>query len=149
MDQRGHYRRWIAAFSSLSGVVLALGFASPGANASCGDWLAHPDETTAMRVSNRAVASRHSERDPAAVEKLDAPSKLPLSRPCHGPYCRSAPYDPAPTAPASLHSQIEKLAIFTDSNLGLVARRQVNSGGDSGAHPLRGFPTRIEHPPRA
>jgi hypothetical protein len=29
-----------------------------------------------------------------------------------------------------VHSQFEKLALFTDGNLDLVARRQIHSGGD-------------------
>jgi hypothetical protein len=149
MDQRGNYRRWLSAIGSLLGVVLALRLGSPDAKASCGDWLAHPGHKMTMRSSSRGDANRYIERDPSAVDKLDASSKLPISRPCHGPYCRSAPYNPAPTGPANVHFQIEKLALVTDSSLDLVARQHVHSGGDLGAHPLRGFPIRIEHPPRA
>jgi hypothetical protein len=73
---------------------------------------------------------------------------VPLSQPCHGPFCRSAPSQPAPTAPSNVIPQVEKLALCGQVDYALATLRLSPFRDEADAQPLRGYPKFIDHPPR-
>jgi hypothetical protein len=75
----------------------------------------------------------------------DEPSPIP----CDGPFCRSAPTKPVPTAPPSTVNPSDKLLASSRDVLCDPLGGWSFLRGDASAHTLRGFPVDIEHPPRA
>jgi hypothetical protein len=146
MNQRDNRRTWTAAFCSLSALTFALVVEVSRADASCGDWLAHTGNMPALE--NRATGKEKNSRDRSATQNLTRSSDAPLSRPCHGPFCRSAPSQPAPTAPSNVFPQVEKLALCGQVDYALAALRLSPFGDEAEAQPLRGYPKLIDHPPR-
>jgi hypothetical protein len=142
------YRRLRAtAFWSLVGFVAMLACGASRADATCGDWLAHAGEMPALHTGE--TVDEKKSRDPSSTSQRDRSRSLPVSKPCHGPFCRSAPSQPAPTSPANAFPQIEKLALFGEAVLNLTQCGQLIFGDEANAHPLRGFPALIDHPPRS
>jgi hypothetical protein len=146
MKERHSCRCWIAAFCSLSSLAFALAFDPLYADASCGDWLVHTGEMPGAhsREAND-VTHRH---DGSATSNRGRSSDDPLSQPCQGPFCRSAPSQPAPTAPSNVIPQVEKLALCGQVDYALAALRLSPFRDEANAHPLRGYPNLIDHPPR-
>jgi hypothetical protein len=145
MCPRDYPRHWFTLIFSLLLAALWQLASAPRADASCGDWLAHSGEMSAAR-DHRIDSSSHV--DPASANQRHRTTRLPLSKPCHGPFCRSAPPQPAPTAPASVSFATDKLALFGCSEPLLAGSRQFYQDNESDALPSRGFPARIDHPPR-
>jgi len=147
MDDRVRRCRWFAATCGLVSFIMLQSLGAWRAEASCGDWLAHAGDTFADSGSE---AARHSQSGgQSSAKQDDRSSRLPLSKTCHGPLCRRAPSQPAPTAPANVLSHGDQLALS-----GLVQSPspkcpKFDLGGESEAHAARGFPARIDHPPRA
>ena len=115
---------------------------SSSANASCGDWLAHPDDAGAASSN---IDGEGQTSAGAAAESRRAPSG-----PCHGPHCSKAPTAPLPpSAPINFSNSGEKLGVIAsvagDEDEG--SDFGVFSGDDACAY--AGYPQRIEHPPRA
>jgi hypothetical protein len=140
------YRLWSVNVCGLLSLVVLQVVGVSRARASCGDWLAHPGESR-MAANDKAV----SQQQPAeqSVLKQDRGSKrLPISKPCNGPYCRSAPFHPVPAAPVSISLQSDRLALFRHVDVELTPRAQFHFGGQLDACASRGFPSRIDHPPR-
>jgi hypothetical protein len=133
-----------ALYTALIAAALPV-FAVSRAEATCGDWLAHPSATAMSQYEHldHSTAATH----PSSNDQRRS-ARLPLSKPCHGPLCRSAPSQPAPPAPANISFQTEKLALFEIVDTYLADCRRFYNGDDSQSHPLRGFPPRIDHPPR-
>jgi hypothetical protein len=119
--------------------------AATSANASCGDWLTHSGD---MRSSRDHQVDGMTQTDPASANEQHRSDKLPLSKPCHGPLCRSAPAQPAPTAPASVIFSSDKLALFGSTETLFTDCRRFYQVNELDAHATRGFPARIDHPPR-
>jgi hypothetical protein len=146
MNQRNYLRPWTTALCSLLGCVVAQWFGVTSADASCGDWLAHTHDMAAMHGGDDA--NRQHRRDQASVNNEARSSDHPVSKPCHGPFCRNAPSQPAPPAPVNINLHVEKLVLCGLADLNLTGCRQSQFGGETDAHPLRGFPNLIDHPPR-
>jgi hypothetical protein len=117
------------------------------ADASCGDWLAHPGTAVNMDVDDHA-AGANSGSQPMKMGSGSS-RRLPGSAPCSGPFCRNAPQQPDPTVPASISFQTDKIALSYHAGAQLPERLQFYRQGEPEPHPARGFPSRIDHPPRA
>jgi hypothetical protein len=83
----------------------------------------------------------------SASDEVPSP-RLPISAPCSGPFCRSAPAQPAPAAPVTVSSTNDRLAVNGDFRMTLFDGWTFFSGDDSDSRPTPGFPQRIDHPPR-
>jgi hypothetical protein len=147
MDGCVQNRSRFAALCGVLGVVLLQALIAARAEGSCGDWLAHAGEMPAIDIRATDVEKKVPGR-PATSNRARS-NDSPMSQPCHGPFCRSAPSQPAPPAPANFFSQFEKLALFAKHGLDLSECKDHAFGREADAHPLRGFPILIEHPPRA
>jgi len=135
----GPPRRWRAMIASAMLAVVALVGHGTVASASCGDWLADPSHSMAVAI-------------PTSQEPADIPERLADRAggpaPCHGPLCRQAPDQPAPPLPATISVRIDKLGIAAPPAVDDPEARQFGLSPESEAHSARGFPLRVEHPPR-
>lgn len=118
----------LAAFTSVAG-------------ASCGDWLAHPNQPA-------ATAPASSETFPVA-DSSAVTEKSPLRAPCNGPLCRQAPDVPTPPAPANVLVHVNKLLVANGAFIGDPQADRFGRAFDGDAYPADGHSLRIEHPPRA
>jgi hypothetical protein len=117
------------------------------AHASCGDWLSHsPGDMRPMGSGLESWADGHATR--LAETESGTANHLPHSKPCEGPFCRSAPALPLPAAPARIVTPTDKLAVMSSDAERSSADNHSYFAVELGAHASRGFPTRIEHPPR-
>jgi hypothetical protein len=98
-----------------------------------------------MSAGDAATAHEHSA--PLSFTN-DQKSRLPISKPCNGPYCRSAPFQPLPASPVSVSPQSDRSALFGHADLQLTTREQYHFAGEPNACSMPGFKVRIEHPPR-
>jgi hypothetical protein len=112
--------------------------------ASCGDWLEHDPIALGRVAVDRSTAGPLS----AIGTNLKADDKgMPLV-PCNGPFCRQAPPLPdAPAAPVAQWSTVEH-AVLSGSSTGVSISRPDLLVNNEDARPAKGFPTRIDHPPR-
>jgi hypothetical protein len=117
------------------------------AGATCGDWLAHPVGDTTM-TDGGATGPQQQGSGGAARDERDS-QRLPGSGPCRGPHCERAPLQPTPAGPAIVTFPVERLAVVGRAEARPNVRRQFFVGGDADVRPDRGFPQRIDHPPRA
>jgi hypothetical protein len=114
--------------------------------ASCGDWLAHapvPPSTTALRdrgSDSAPIAGRTS----SGVDR----QQLPLL-PCSGPSCRSAPPIPDLPLPPLTTISLAEFAIASSTTPALAGMQPLGIAASVDARCTRGFPERVEHPPRA
>jgi hypothetical protein len=110
-----------------------------GARASCGDWLAHPNHA-ASDGSERAETKRSSSEKPLSTS--------PTRRACDGPHCQQAPAQPPPVVPLSISAPCSKVGVFVRHAAFLDLRQHFTTCFESDVRAARGFPTRIDHPPR-
>jgi hypothetical protein len=119
---------------------------APHACATCGDWLAHPLDGN-KSSDDAASTSMHSTVAPSSLQ-LGLDDK-PISQPCHGPNCRSAPPPRTPAAPLVISFHSDQLAIAVGCQWLSTPPAHFSRGNESVAHAALGFWPRIEHPPRA
>ena len=114
-------------------IAVLPGLIASSANATCGDWLAHSDDDG---------GSAHSRRD------VKRESAKPTTAPCRGPYCGKAPLSSAPISSVADATAASKQLVA--SHLGWRDRLAPSFTGphDNGPLPRRGFPARLECPPR-
>jgi hypothetical protein len=146
MRYRVHHRLGSAV---VCGLLCVLAFQSVGGSrvrASCGDWLAHPGETP-MSATN-AVTSEAQITSETTSAVHSSGTRLPQSKPCNGPYCRSAPFHSTPTSPVSVSWPTDRLAVYGYAELQLAICSQFHRACEPHAFPAPGFKARIEHPPR-
>jgi hypothetical protein len=146
MDQRLRCSWWSPLAALLSLLTLQV-VAVSRADASCGDWLAHSGTAVNMDVDDHAPGA-NSGSQPMKMGSGNS-RRLPGSAPCSGPFCRHAPQQPDPSVPASVSFQTDKTALTYFAGARLAEHLQFFRQGESDPHPARGFPTRIDHPPRA
>lgn len=118
-------------------VALADVAGTSSAVASCGDWLSHREE-------------RKSESSPAvAIQLGNYSNDRSPTTPCNGPNCRRAPSHPAnPTTPAINPPGPESALLGNTAALRLYTLPDsLTSAVEVG--PAKGFPSRIDHPPRS
>lgn len=136
-------RRAAQSLTLLVGGFFLLG--TTEAQATCGDWLAHP-----VAGHEAAVATQGRQETPpsAAMTSVDAtPPPAERRSPCQGPGCRSLPeYPVSPPPPPSSPSDDQQACtgriIDLSSPLSGVFCRGSN------AAPRAGFYPRLEDPPR-
>jgi hypothetical protein len=114
--------------------------------ASCGDWLAHAGPSRAQ-ADGASDAQMVRGGGSSAEERLTSNKRIPL--PCDGPFCRSVPTKPVPTAPPSTVNPSDKLLLTAQDILCDPHSCWSFMHSAAAAHSLRGFPVDIEHPPRA
>jgi hypothetical protein len=137
------YRRWLpAACGLLSLCALQLITVTP-AGATCGDWLAGSGE----RMAAHEAPANGAATDSSKVNKGDS-TPLSKPKPCNGPYCRSAPFQPVPATPVNITLKPDRLAVFGDADDPSAICAQFHQFGEPDACAVRGFPSRIDHPPR-
>src|SRR5688572_6324694 len=100
-------------------------------------------------AAHDTAATQLQSTDQSTLKQDGGSNPLPISKPCNGPYCRSAPFQPVPSAPVNISLHSDRLAFFGHVDLQLTPREQFHHGVESDACPARGFPSRIDHPPRA
>jgi hypothetical protein len=131
------YRCALAIFSALISCLL-LTTAASTSYASCGDWLQHDDKPSAAGVRGST----------SVVVGNGLGERVPIL-PCSGPNCTRAPKHPVAPAPvndssgsmkSAVQSSLTSLAASTFMTVLLLA------GNDQ---PAKGFPSSIDHPPRA
>jgi hypothetical protein len=148
MGHRVYHRLGPAVVCGLLSLSVLQGVLVSRAGATCGDWLAQPGG--AQQISaNEAMASHAQSTDQSASHQNSRAPRLPVTKQCNGPYCRSAPFQSAPSAPTSISSSSERLAVFGRAELQLACSTRFGQSGEPDACPTPGFKARIEHPPRA
>jgi hypothetical protein len=147
MGHRVHHRLASAVVCGLLSVLVLQCVIVSRAKATCGDWLAHPGGGQ-MKVGEASVLHGRP-MDQGTNKQHSHSARLPLSKPCNGPYCRSAPFQPIPTAPVSLSLPTDRIALFVQSEVRLTPRSGFEPSGEPDVRAMRGFPSRIDHPPRA
>ena len=138
-------RRRRLAFAGVSAVTvsicsLAVGISS--SHATCGDWLAHSD-------NSMTGAKSPAQSTTASDTTHNAPLRRPLSAPCHGPHCRKAPAQPTQSLPSSAQLRYDRLPLVALSNSHEPPERHFRLSYELVVHSSKGFPPRIDHPPRA
>ena len=124
-------------FSTIVAICL---IAASQARATCGDWLAHPDDSKASAADgNRAGAGE------GAIEST-APAPQPC--PCRGPSCGEQPDAPAAPVPPHVQTVADQLANLARSTSDDVAEGESALRWRENASPTAGYLRRIEHPPR-
>jgi hypothetical protein len=96
-----------------------------------------------------AVATQTQLTNQTASKQHFGAARLPLSKPCNSPYCRSAPFQSTPTSPVNISLPSDRLAVFGHMEVQLTRNSQFRHAGEPDACPTPGFKARIEHPPRA
>ena len=122
------------------GAMLATG--GGPACASCGDWLAHNE---ALNQSVMAVAVS---TDPMETTVFDERGSLPAA-PCSGLHCRQAPSNPMTPASPGITIAISDLAVLVSPAAWTAVTRPASAVADVSARSTKGFPFRIDHPPRS
>jgi hypothetical protein len=130
-----------SALAVLFAVAMVAGLAS-FAQASCGDWLANPDPSMASHAATPAAQQASGKGQTLATK-----SHLPA--PCNGPICGKAPDAPSPAVPATVLDRMDRISIALHAADGDLASGRFGFSSDWDARPLKGFPSRLEHPPRA
>lgn len=130
--------RFALAVIRVSLVVLGLAyFGSSRANATCGDWLAHPNDAGVDQ-------STPAETPAATAGRHESP------RPCSGPFCGRTPTAPAAPAPIQVPTASDQLlAALANSSVAVATDRDSALSLVSHAAPQAGFARRIDHPPQA
>jgi hypothetical protein len=146
VTSRATAQRALLGVVSVLCVAVVDGVVVSRLDAACGDWLAHPANSIAMSDIEMAASSHGSNSAPAP--ELGRATR-PRSSRCHGPLCRKAPSQPAPPTPATISLQTDKLVLFGHVSLVQSVEQQLFYNGEPVAHAVRGFPMRIDHPPRA
>jgi hypothetical protein len=114
--------------------------------ASCGDWLSHSHQPDSAPITERELSN--AAEDVGGLHTATVPD-WPKRPRCNGPRCQQAPSHPAtPAAPEV------RLAAPESALLNCAARLQSLAHPDSFPSALdaisaRGYPSRIDHPPRA
>jgi len=136
------WARWrtLAPLTAAASTLLLFAAAAPSASASCGDWLADP----AHAMQQQAASSSTPAEAPVRIG-TQRPTGKP---PCSGPLCRQTPGAPAPPVPVTTSLRVEKLTIAARSPASDPVARQFGRARESDARADRGFPLRVEHPPR-
>jgi hypothetical protein len=142
------YRSWADALILLLSCVLLQSVLGMRAFATCGDWLAHPDQSPTAVERTGSDAHVLVDED-GSVDGTLRSSEQPFPLPCHGPYCRNAPTKPVPTAPPTTVNASDKLLLAAQGIVCNPLSRWSYVSSDTSAHAVRGFPVDIEHPPRA
>jgi hypothetical protein len=126
--------------------LLALGGAagSPNAVASCGDWLSHASGT-----ATRPVSEKSTRRHDAVVRLTDASTPTKLRVPCRGHFCGQAPSRPMTPSTPVTSTAVPEPALLCSSVAVRTYRLPDSMTAALEARPTKGFPTRIDHPPRA
>ena len=137
------HRRWFPAACGLLSLCALQLVAVSQAGATCGDWLARPGERMAAHETPIKVKATNA----SAVHQRDS-TPLSKSKPCNGPYCRSAPFQPVPATPVNITLKSDRLAFFGEADIQPATFVQFHQFGEPDACVARGFPSRIEHPPR-
>ena len=138
-----------SSFARLSVLVCFVGMLVAGessARASCGDWLAHSDN------SMNGIEAGTTSADQSAValsDKSGTSRRIPLTAPCRGPHCSKSPAGPAQPVPLNVSVSVDKLAVVMHGDSHEPTARHFRSGQETDAHSESGFPARIDHPPRA
>lgn len=132
--------------SAAACIIAMMGVGAAGARASCGDWLAHPNDSM---IASKAGASSPDHSKVALSGKHDGSRRSPLSAPCRGPHCRKAPAPLSPSSPLSVDVRLDRLALVPHGGSSEPTACRFRSGHDADVQSLAGFPSRIEHPPRA
>jgi hypothetical protein len=135
--------RRLTAVSLGLATTLAMHVAlSSSAQASCGDWLAHPDDAGA--------ASGGADSDGPMTADHAAESRRTPAGPCHGPHCSKAPVAPLPpSTPVNFSSSGEKLGVIANVAGDEDQGSDFSVFSDADACADAGHPQRIEHPPRS
>jgi hypothetical protein len=123
-----------------------MGVDASSASASCGDWLVHPvnsmDVTPADETSPASSSKSH-------VAERERSVRLPLSKPCRSLHCSKAPAAPAQPLPPTSVMGVDQVAFIANDNSYESISRNFRYGREADFHSSKGFPSRIEHPPRA
>jgi hypothetical protein len=120
--------------------MLAMGAQS--AIASCGDWLVHD------RAPNRpgVTSSQSANRMEFSFVARQQQTTLPV--PCGGPNCQRAPLQPVVPASPGITLSFSELAVLVAPAAWMVITQPDSAIADTSARPTKGFPLRIDHPPR-
>src|SRR5687767_13613921 len=94
------YRSWSATVCLLLSLVALQVVGVSRAGATCGDWLAHPGGSG--MAAHDTAATQLQSTDQSTLKQDGGSNPLPISKPCNGPYCRSAPFQPVPSAPVNI-----------------------------------------------
>jgi hypothetical protein len=122
-------------------LVCCISLATPAGRtyAACGDWLVHPSAADANSSGVGATV--------LAAERTDTSAKPP-SQSCNGAYCRSAPKLPAVPVPAGFSVAGVKAALQVALVSLTFAASESRANWCAEARPAKGYPSRIDHPPR-
>ena len=141
------YRRCADGFILLAALLTVASLGGSFAYATCGDWLAHPSHS--MGAAADALENDPASDDDASAEPRADSNDRSQRTPCNGPECRSTPHHPLPPVPPTPVNASERLLLVGIITLHDASGRSSLVNSESAPHPLRGFPTDIEHPPRA
>ncbi|HEY3394152.1 MAG TPA: hypothetical protein VGK58_15675 [Lacipirellulaceae bacterium] len=142
------YRSFADALILLLSFVLLQTASEMRAFASCGDWLVHSGQS--HNSAQQAMSDANSDASNANwIDDATASNQDSIPLPCNGPFCRSVPTKPVPTAPPSTVNPSDKLLLTAQDILCDPHSRWSFMHSAVAAHSLRGFPVDIEHPPRA
>ncbi len=139
------HQRCSAVACGLIGLVVLQFVAVSRADATCGDWLAVPGERQ-MLAHQRPMAHGETTNPSTASQRDSTP--LSRSKPCNGPYCRSAPFHPSPNTPVSITYHSDRLAVFVCLAGEDALRLESKFYREPNVCAAPGFKARIEHPPR-
>lgn len=146
MAARVRSRAFVKALFGLSAYVALQAVDGSRAGATCGDWLAHSAGDVAMTAGHADSHPSHSNAE--SRETRTGRSTLPFC-PCRGPQCRQAPLQSTPPTPVVTSFRVEQLAVVSSHESQSDGRRLFLAGSESDVRPARGYPQRIDHPPRA
>jgi hypothetical protein len=146
MGNRVHHRFGPAIIGGLFIVLAVQGVTARTAWATCGDWLAHSGD---MQISAENANASGAHSGQSARKQDSSTARLPISKPCNGPYCRSAPFPSAPASPVSISLPSDRLLVVANADVELTSSSRFQSVREPDACPTPGFKERIEHPPRA
>jgi hypothetical protein len=138
---------WRRALVSAFAFTLVAGVAS-FASASCGDWLANPGHSMGKTAMGKTAMGKTAHANQPAESSQPLASRTPAKPPCDGPMCQKAPVAPSPAVPATVLERADKNGVSLHTVANDLSAWQFGSS-DWDARPSKGFPFRLEHPPRA
>lgn len=113
------------------------------ASASCGDWLANPGDNMPAAHASTSASQLPAGNQQALLNKSHLPA------PCNGPMCGKAPEAPSPAVPASALERVDRISLSIHSLADDASAGRFGLSSDWDAQPVKGFPSRLDHPPRA
>jgi hypothetical protein len=117
---------------------------APAVHASCGDWLAHPPAAV-LSVEALATSGRGGGPTDGVLYHY---RHLTGRQPCQGPACGKAPEHRPPAVPTGDSGQTEHLGLAVHAITTAPTCPPSPISVELEARPVRGFPARIDHPPR-